>query len=84
MCEIYIYIYVCVYFCSDVCISEQQPVTFTETEMAKSCTMMQKKQNYLIGVYVGHQQGNNNNENKNPLEEDTRINVRFDIDNYIY
>lgn len=46
--------------------------------------MMQKRQNYLIHVYVGHQQENNNNKNKNPLEKDRRINIRLDIDNYIY
>lgn len=43
---------------------------------------MQKGQNYLIHVSVGHQQ--ENNENKKPLEQDRRISNKFDIDNYIY
>lgn len=43
-----------------------------------------KRHNYLIHVSVGHSQRHNNNENKNPLEQDRKINIRFDIDNYIY
>lgn len=74
-----IYTYTHVYLCSDACAPEpHQLVTFTDMDIKQRCQNqvpwfcpLQKGQNYLIHVSVGHQQ--ENNENKKPLEQDRRI-----------